>query len=547
MSKAAHFDGSGGTYFRFAGALTATKTYPFWYGMWVRPYRRRTGTVFTLLSSARADQSNGTWGQLDISNGSVLRAYTANGSGNSNAVTQECPIGEPYWDHVIFEFRSSTDRRIYLNGTADLGGTNGTNRAIDLTTGTPNTSIGIDSSGANPFNGDIGQVIFGTGNLTDSDRNLLASFTGGTLPTLGSGTITNHYQLSSNGTDSIGGNDMTVTGSQVYTGDDIGPIASPTRADLIQFIHGQSTVRTETPTITTGVSGPISTSGWTNLASVEQFDMSYTNRIGQTYTSRGWHYIPTTSLNHIVFINGGHETVTDWPNQPYGMSLMFQNAIAAGYAVFGWLMPDYGQSTGPGGSHDDHWTWTTSAIGAQPTYTGEEEFLSPAEMAMNNLVNRYNKRSMAGLSGGADLSCHVFALDSRFNHACVVSRGIIASRRFTSPVSDFEENVFPCWWKVEEYYRWCASPNRRYWELHHPSDIYGSALYLDASGYQSKFFAPVMAEFPKSDVQFGLDILGDAVAAHSFYQGTWDNFIAPALSTPLTPLPGGGIRYFAMQ
>lgn len=66
----------------------------------------------------------------------VPRALTANTNTFTKARGEEVVFTEPYWEHLIAEFRSVSDRRIYLNGT--LAATNIDNiGAPDFSAGKP--------------------------------------------------------------------------------------------------------------------------------------------------------------------------------------------------------------------------------------------------------------------------------------------------------------------------------------------------------------------------------------------------------------------------
>lgn len=546
----ASFDGSGGTYFTRT-ALVATATYPFWVSAWVRLYRSPVfATAYCVWASERAAGNNGT--DLIIHN-QVAKAQISDGVSFSSAADDEAIIPNPYWEHILCEFRSATDHRLWVNGEQKAQNT--TSRAIDLSAGSPVTRIGIRGGGIQPFNGDVANVVVGTGTPTASDRTTLGTV-GADYSTVAptSGAVTSWYPLTANGTDVIGGLTMTASGSVSYSTDAVAERSSPTRVQAIDYVHHQSTLLSASPTVQTGKTSPISTVGWTNLADVEFLNISFTGNCG-AWTTRVYHYVPTTSLNHVVFVDMGHGFIADW--DAYELDTLIRDLVADGYGVAVTQLPGAGPTdpdyTGSGlisTIHDGYWSSYTA--NANPM----ERWLGPSAIAMNNLASRYTTRSIAGLSGGGCRAAHTFALDTRFNHACVAVRGTIADRRFLG-VRDFEQWPLANGWKAEEFYKLCAAgtvANRRLWFIHHESDNCCFAknvdatdgapggAYLDATTYDTEFLAPIRASYQYADVQFFED---QGAAGHAF--NAWSIAkIIEALETALTDIPASNERSRAM-
>jgi hypothetical protein len=533
----ATFDSSGGTYFTRA-ALNATKTYPFWVSARVRMNRQFDfGTAYCIYTSERSDGTHGTTGVVQSC---VPCAQADDGTSFSSAASQDAVIPDPYWDEVTFEYRSATDRRVYIN--AVLEATNTTSRIIDLSTGTPLTRIGLRAAAGQAFNGGLCHVKFGTGTLRDEDRNLLRTIGAdysAVAPT--SGAITSWYPLLVDGVDVIGGLNMTASGTVAYATAAATDVVSPTRLQAIFEVHKQNTLLSALPTVTAGSTSPISTSGWANLKDVEFLDVSFTGNVNGTWTTRIYHYLPVGSRNHVVMLDGGHQVISDWST--YGLDVLIQQLVAQGYGVAVTQLPLEGP-TDPGYSgseqaHDAFWTLYDS------THNPLERWYGPNAIAMNNLAPRYNKRSIVGLSGGACRAAHYAALDPRINHACVPIRGIIADRRAIETGYDFEQRPKSNGWKTEEFFGLAAEFRRRLWFVNHPTDTccFGQfadssgspgGSYIDARDYDTQFLARIRAKHPLADVRF---IEDQGVSAHSFTQWTTDNAILPALALPLKSAP----------
>ena len=384
----ATFDGSGSTYLTRA-ALDACKTYPFWVSALVQSVRDRAyETAYCVWCCAKPTMADGSAGEIYKS---TPKGYSIVGSASSFADSLEASLTAPYWDNIVWEFRSATDRRVWINGVQE--GISTTSRALDISTGSPTFRIGIESSGSNPFSGGISNLIVGTGTLTAADRTLLATIGenyANVAPTAGA--VTSWYPLAANGTDIIGGFNMTDVGTVVYSSARVAHPKQPTRSAAIYEVHKSTALATNLPTVTPGSTSPISTSGWSNLADVAFLDISYSGNVAGTWTTRVYHYSPTVPVipgGHVVFVDGGHEVISEW--SAHGLNRLIQTLVEAGYGVAVTQVPLHGP-TDPGydGSahlHDGFWSLYDS------THNPIERWLGPTSIALNYLVNLYVKRS----------------------------------------------------------------------------------------------------------------------------------------------------------
>lgn len=528
----ATFDGTGGTYFTRT-ALPATATYPFWVGAWIRVYKWIPyGANYTLWSSSRADNSQG---NECVVIGRVPKVYSFDAGGISHGTSAEAVIPDPYTDFVLCEYRSSTDRRVWINNVQE--GTDAVSRTPDLSTGSPITRIGIEATGGNPFKGGINNVTFGTGVLSGADRALLA--TQGVNYTTVTG-ITNWYPLASNGNDSIGGANMTDHGGVVYdsTTSFVSP-PPPARNQLIYNQLKQPNLLSGLPTVTANQTPPTSTSGWTNFARCDYLDIAFTGNVS-VWNTRIFHFVPTSQLStggHAVFVDGGHELLADWPT--FGTDQVVKQLIALGYDVFATQLPLEGP-TDPGYNGTVQLHNSFDAL-ISPTANPKERWIGPQNIAMNYVVSvlALAKRSFVGLSGGGQRTVDAVACDIRFNHAGVCVRGSIADRRSLED-DDFESFPYPQGYKAEDIYKLSAAGNRIFTLVHHPTDTCcfgqfdtgaGNGAYISASGYDTKFLAPIRAAQPFCQISFYVDL---GSSTHSFTQDAIDHAILPALSGSLT-------------
>jgi hypothetical protein len=531
-------DGTGASYLtRAVLPEIAAASFPFWIGAWVRVGKdyAEDATAYAkarcVWANERTDETHGFDGI--VYKMQALAQSSAAGSFDS-AASDSGVIPDPYWEHITWEYRSASDRRVVLNGVQD-GPTNATPLTPDLSTGSPVFRIGIRSNGNQAFTGLIADVTVGTGTLRDADRALLAT-PGANYATVAptGGSIAHWYPLASNGNDSISGANMSNGGVPTYVATTPSIRATPTPADAIQYWFTQPSLRSETPAVLTGQVSPIS--AMTNLASCEYLNVSFSGACG-VWTTRLYHLIPTSSLDHLVIVDGGHEFVARWNGS--GTEMVIRALVAAGYAVLIYQMPACSPSDPlyDGLTINDKHTsqWSALTGSANPM----ERFIGPLNIALNELAPRYTKRSIVGLSGGAWMAPHLAAVDPRINHAVVACRGTIAPRRRRGQ-GDFEQMPKATGWVQNDFYR-LAARNARLWLVHHPSDTVVAAkfdtasngAYLDAASYRTSFITPISDEFAAGgDIQF-IESLG--TPTHNFDDG-WqlNNAILPALSTSFT-------------
>lgn len=466
--------------------------------------------------------------------GDLPKTYIYGSGGNTGAGALDSIFPDPYVHRVVWEYAAANSRKIYVDGV--LWATDTTSRTSDLTLGF--SEIGIQADGTDPFKGLIKDVV--VYNVAMTSPTLAADMVPG-ANYVGISGATNWYKLDSDGTDEIGGEDMGVFGSSINyetwpTNREVANFPIATTQLAINAVHcSTGTLRSETPTVVPGQASPISTSGWTNLASVEWFNIYFVGDTGDWHT-RAFHYIPTVGNGHVLFFGNGHIVATDWVN--YGGDLIIKSALAAGYAVCAFVIPGYGTTDasnngyGFGAGHDILWQFLNPGV-ANPI----EFFYGPMEIAMNNLAGRYAKRSIIGLSGHGRMAVHYGALDARINHAILCFRGTVADRRRNNDPADFEQCILPNGYKEEDFLRLCAQGGRRFIELHHPTDscCFGLSDYRDMTDYDTTFFGPIRAEFPQADTYARVVPTG-SLSTHSFYQADWDpgtGVAADALSTPL--------------
>lgn len=536
----ASFDGTGGTYFSRA-ALDVTKAYPFTVRRSQRADKRYAfGTVYCAWDSERSTgNTNGTRGFLFNHH---AYAQADDGTAFSSAIGEEAVIPDPYVEVIVEEFVSATERNVYVEGV--LEGTNATSRAIDLSTGTPLTRIGVRVAGTQPFKGEIFDVVFLDGTLADLSAPELETLWAHNDDYSSISIAENWFKLDGDGVDAIGTEDMTASGTVSYIARPSSP-SQPTRTQAIYEVFKQNTLPSDSPTVVTGQTSPISSI--TNLADTEFINIAFTGECG-AWDTRGYHFIPTAGAqDHLVIVDNGHALQSQW--EDYGHNALVRQLVADGYGVLVMQMPGFSPEdplyTGSSVLHDDQWAEYTS------TENPLERFLGPRAIALNNLAARYSKVSLCGLSGGGWSSVHHGAIDPRVNHATICVRGSIADRRYIGD-HDFEQRPKPNGWKVEEFYRLCADTNRRLFLIHHPTDTCcfgqtdngGKGSYLDATGYDTKFLAPIRSEFPNADVQFCVDT-GDQ--EHSFTQEAIDDFIFPALEASLSGQVPRTAHYFRMR
>jgi hypothetical protein len=531
-AKSLRLDGTGAGYLYRDPILPVTTSYPFWVSAWVKVGPRPVySAAYNIFSSERTADfaANGTGHMLDIGV-RVPRAVTANANTFTKARGEEVVLTEPYWDHLLAEFRSASDRRIYLNGlpagsdSKDLG-------APDFSAGKPQSRIGFRGCGGQPFYGSIADVVVGSGILADADRAKLATMGCNCAAIPGAA---HWYRLAGNGKDSIGSAPMAESGKVAWSPDGPAPVKKPSREDYIRQVFNQPALPDTMPKVTPGKSPLASNSA--NLKSVEHLDVSFEDGCGP-WNTRLYHLIPEKNAkDHVVFWDDGHTTFDGY--EGYGGNMVVKTLLDNGYAVVLSAPPSYNPVDPWFRKHGANWPthercWEIWKPGANPI----ARWLHPVVAAMNYVAPRYSKRSVAGLSGGGWQAPRFAAVDTRINHAVIPIRGTLASRRYLCEL-DFEQNVAPNGWATEELYR-LAAEKRRLWFVVHELEncctgktdrgAAGGGAYLDAKDYDRKFHDPIR-EAVKTDLKF---IEDQESPAHATTPWAVKNVILPALSTPL--------------
>jgi hypothetical protein len=536
--QVATFDGSGTAKFTRT-ALPVTTAYPYWASAWVRwGPRIDFASAYCILCSERASGSDGATGLIYHNRAG---ASVSSSSAFDTAYTDQAVIPNPYWEQVRFEFRSATDRRVVINNAYAAGG-DGSSKTLDLSTGSPVTQIGLRAPGSQPFVGEIADVIFGSGVLSDDDKALLATPRADYSAITG---ITNWYALNGDGADSIGGADMMEVGASYVSG--APQIRSEATKDAaIDYMLKQSTVRAEMPTVSSGHTSPVS--GVTNVSDVEWIDSSFIGA-GGAWNTRQLHYkIASGARDHLVIIDTGHALVSDYPLE--GMDYLLQQLTANGYAAcinssphHSLEDPDYISDAGgvhDSSLHDYYWSLISN------TFNPAERFVGPISIALNYLAPLYSKISYVGFSGGGWICPHIMAIEPRINHTGVAIRGTVASRARRG-FGDFEQHPYVTGWKTEDFYYLAAKPNRRFVSVHHPTDravgaqfdTDGAGAYLDVTDYDTRYYAPVRVRLPSADVRMEIDPgEGDN---HHVNAEVVDGIVLPLLATPLTYVATGGV------
>lgn len=535
----ATFPGDGSKYLD-RELLPALTDYPFAVAADVRVARDMAYTdVYCLWA---AERSTGVQvGTIGLIQNNVAQAFAADGTSFSIGSSPEAVLMNPYFDRIVWVHHSATHASTYYNGVLQYDDT-WTSRALDFSAGSPRWRIGRRGiSTAQGTKGEIANVVVYDGD-PDSDKIALLSQFGFNYAAING--VAHWYPCTPDFPveDVVGGLDMGDVGTVAYLDDTPAIIPPPTRAQAIHFIHKQDTLPSNLPTIQTGATSPISTSGWSNLASVERFTMSFTGNCGAYTAPYGWHYIPTSNNGHLVLLDPGHDgVVAEWGTIRFDE--IIKQTVAAGYPVFAVQMPlegapDAGYVANTPQLHGSYASLFSDSASPFERWTG------PLAIGLNNLAGRYQTISAAGLSGGGQRMVYYAALDLRINHSIISLRGIMADRRYIGDRSaDPEQLIWWRNWKTEEYFRLCAKgTNRRLWLGHHPtdgccfravadSDGFPSGSYLDATSYDTSFLAPIRAVAPYADVQF--KIIGGA-PDHIFNQEALDGVYFPALAAGLT-------------
>lgn len=508
---------------------------PFWVSMWIKcPRTIMAGVIF---SSGNTGSSENHFIQLDKRQALVQTSATSIATARSD----DC-IWDTSWQNIIGVWAANNDRRVYINGGSKI---------TDTTSKTPSFSGGqrtyigdlVNSSGgAYLLSGRVAKVCIGTGTLTDQQ---CANIANGSLDPSTLGSCTNYWPLTSDGTDSIGDDDLTGVGSPTFDADDIPSLpVQPTRAELRNWIFklGSDVLPSYTPTITTDA-GTTPFSVRANLKQVDHLDITIDGESTNSLTTRSWLHKPNLNdKNHLVILHQGHNV----SEGAVGFNEAADSLLKEGYTVLGMPMPGYG-SSGQSGSADnvDH---NLLASELTATFNPVEYFVGPVVAALNSLAGTYSKISMTGLSGGGWTTATAGAIDPRINHALIPIRGTTAHRRFLLTANpDWEASVEALKYGHEFYYYLMSSNSRRVTFVHHEIDTCchakldtsgsggGSGAYRDATDYDTTFLAPIRTAQSNSNVQF---IEDQGAGSHALTSWVLTNILHVEFAEPATVFSG---------
>lgn len=174
--------------------------------------------------------------------------------------------------------------------------------------------------------------------------------------------------------------------------------------------------------VATGVSNPISATGFTNLASVDQLTIG----MGGGFTSSPHVFRPTSSNNKLALVHQGHSTDLN----EAGVGDTIRALSNAGYTVVGLLMIGSGSTA----THNTYPAPTESL-----NYL--RYFMEPMARAINELLGEgWDGIYMTGLSGGG-WSTHLYAaIDTRID-ASVAVAGSLPLDRTPLGGRDWEQNL----------------------------------------------------------------------------------------------------------
>lgn len=537
----AFFDGSGSNYFQATLPAEMQGSPPFWYALQLSPecetqrnddiLARHTGP-YTAFAAQKTDASEYVNLYLNLN-----QMFTkSQDSGGSTALqSTHCILNFPFFDSVIVQVASATERYLYFNGVLEAGGTGQTSRSPALSSGTPILQIGRQ------WWGNIANVLCGTGTLTSGDRTLHATRGADYSSMTGA---THWWKLDGSGTDSIGSVTLTEIGAMAYNANIPAPVTT-TKAGLIAQIFKAKGYPVGVCSVTSGGSPPVTVT--VGLASVSHLDASYDGMDANDnpFPARMWLYQAATPVfpRHLVTYHGGHENESDIPG--FRGDVLIKALVGAGYDVLQIEMPYYDatHTTAPDGS---------SGITAQQrcydrlssTVNPLEKFYAPAIMALNTIGANYAHISGTGLSGGGNFHVTLAAMEPRYNHTIMPQHGTMSYRRDIAGQL-FENFSITIGTKIEDVYPLTAYPNRRFWIISGPNDpttcaqFGSSGAYLDRVDYKAYALDPIKALYPKVDVDFleepSVGGAGDGYSAHLNSDFLVTTLIG-ALARPLTPL-----------
>ncbi len=554
LPLSASFAGTGATYLYASIAAGGDQpSYPFWVSAWVKPekqYAFTTEYVPVALERTTSAGTNGNGACVSLKY-RVPRAKASEGTGNSSALANRPVITEPYWSCVTAVFTSTTSRSIYLDGT--LVGTDTTAVGPDVSTGTPQIRVGVRGDGTAPFKGQSAYVRYGNGTLSAGDHVTLATLGASVSGVTG---ILHNYDLISNGNDSIGSLNLSQSGTVSFDSAAPSQPAAFTQANYRTQIFGSTTLPTGTPTVTTGVTSPLS--NVTGASSVDQYDWSWTSVAtawrSSAWATRGWLFKASGgSHTQVCFFDDGHGvlSVINDPTAGVGSggAATISAILAAGVDVYLTLPPGYCAQDPdyPTDHHNDYWTYLN--VG---TYNPIELWLGHPARVYGYLNGTYTTFHATGLSGGGWQALRLGALGI-INGACVPVRGTIAHRRTTNDQYDFEQYIYPNGCLTEDLFALAAKSTRRLWMVHRSDDTccfgkapdvtrqyatgtagQGGGSYLDAVDYDETF----LRQYRKN---YGRDVLlfeDQGTSFHSLTSWANTNVIVPAVTGAAMAVPG---------
>lgn len=550
----ARFNGAGSNRLRIAA--DPAETYPQWFRAEIRPYRLSSAgglsptaiyaNGFQIFNLKRTAADNGLMGYLFN-----RRVYgrASDGTSSSSGFSPKGTLAYPDTDVVTWEFTDATHCKIWINDELQWN-TAYTSRVFNLSAGTPYFEVGGREEGTQGYEGDIANFLRGTGTLDATAitaLNVIGPNPASILPV--GGILKNYYPLSPDtlGNDIWGTAHLSPVGTMTYSTETLARLTSPTRAQAQNYVHGQDTVLSGLPTVVASQSLPISTAGWSNLSRVDHLDISFTGRVS-AWNTRHYLCVPTVSNGHLVIADTGHVMAVDWDT--YWFDEVIKQLVALHYPVLVTQGPGYNEVdptfidayTAP--DHNDFQSLLTPSANPFERWTG------PTQKSLNYLAPLYNPISIIGLSGGGQRAVWTAAVDTRINHAIVCMRGIIDSRNYLG-YADWEQWMIVHGWREREFFRLCAAgatPNRRLWLAHHPTDSCcfgqltldpgGQGAYISQAAYTAEHLAAISAAYPYADVQMKI-CTGDFL--HHWNQTEFDAIVLPALSTALTTVPAGSL------
>lgn len=248
-------------------------------------------------------------------------------------------------------------------------------------------------------------------------------------------------------------------------------LATTYRAALIDEIwSGDGFPATGADAVSTGVANPISGTGFTNLASVDQLTINMTD----AFVSSPYVFRPTSSNNKLAVVCQGH--TTDFDYSPGGVGDLIRALSNAGYTVVGLLMPGNATTT----THN-----TYPAPSESKNYL--KYFVEPCARAINQVIGEgFTHVFMAGLSGGGWTTHVCAALDPRILASVPVAGSLPLDR--AASARDWEQ-LLPglTGWDYYDLYALAVSGARKQWQIlnYYEPTPYGYAAFSTAADYET--------------------------------------------------------------